>query len=160
MIIEYTDKWFLDVAKLIASFRVELNKFKMIDTNPNLEDAKEELESFVNRKYPIYIDIENEEAVGYIVLREDGVYWVEHIYVKPEYRRKKIASLLYEKAESIIGEKGEDTLFNFVHPNNDAIISFLRNKGYTVLNLIEVRKPYKGEKTNTKINVGNNTFDY
>ena len=46
---------------------------------------------------------------------------------------------------------GEDTVYNFVHPNNEGMIRFLASKGYTVLNMIEVRKPYKGEKLTTTI---------
>lgn len=38
-----------------------------------------------------------------------------------------------------------DTLFNYVHPNNDAMIKFLKSKG---------------EKNKTTIKVGNNEFDY
>ena len=55
---------------------------------------------------------------------------------------------------------GEDTVYNFVHPNNDGMIAFLRAKGYTVLNLIEIRKPYRDETPKTSIRVGNHTFDY
>ncbi len=40
------------------------------------------------------------------------------------------------------------------------MIDFLRTKGYTVLNMIEIRKPYKGEKPATTIRVGDNVFDY
>ena len=40
------------------------------------------------------------------------------------------------------------------------MIGFLRSKGYTVLNLIEIRKPYRGEKLTTTIRVDRNTFDY
>ena len=40
------------------------------------------------------------------------------------------------------------------------MIDFLRTKGYTVLNMIEIRKPYKGEKPATIIRVGDNVFDY
>ena len=62
--------------------------------------------------------------------------------------------------QELAAAMGEDTVYNFVHPNNEGVISFLRSKGYTVLNLIEVRKPYKGEKPSTTIRVGNETFDY
>ena len=55
---------------------------------------------------------------------------------------------------------GEDTVYNFVHPNNDGVIAFLRSMGYSVLNLIEVRKPYAGEELTTEIRVGEHTFDY
>jgi len=40
------------------------------------------------------------------------------------------------------------------------MIAFLRKRGYTVLNLIEIRKPYAGEKTTQIIKVGENEFDY
>jgi len=40
------------------------------------------------------------------------------------------------------------------------MIAFLRRHGYTVLNLIEIRKPYPDEKLLQKIDVGENTFDY
>ena len=47
-----------------------------------------------------------------------------------------------------------------VHPNNDGMIRFLRSRGYTVLNLIEIRKPYPGERLDTTIRVDGNAFDY
>ena len=55
---------------------------------------------------------------------------------------------------------GEDTVYNYVHPNNDGVIAFLRSMGYSVLNLIEIRKPYAGETLTTTIPVGAETFDY
>ena len=59
-------------------------------------------------------------------------------------------------------EKAEElaTVFNFVHPNNHRMIGFLRSKGYTVLNLLEIRKPFQGETLTTTIRVGDHTFDY
>ena len=92
-----------------------------------------------------------------MILKLDGVVWVEQIYVKESIRRKGVASFLYKKAEEI---SDGDTLFNYVHPNNEVMINFLKSKGYTVLNLIEIRKPFKGETNNSKIIVGNNEFDY
>jgi ribosomal protein S18 acetylase RimI-like enzyme len=59
--------------------------------------------------------------------------------------------MLFRKAEEIAASMGEDTVYNFVHPNNEGMIRFLASKGYTVLNMIEVRKPYKGEKLTTTI---------
>ena len=81
-------------------------------------------------------------------------------HVSSEFRRRGVASMLFEKAEEIAAEKGEETVYNYVHPNNERMIGFLRSKGYTVLNLIEIRKPYKGEKPSTTIHVENNEFDY
>ena len=86
--------------------------------------------------------------------------WVESIYVLPEFRRQGVAAALFRKAEELAAAYGEDTVYNFVHPNNNGIIEFLKSRGYTVLNLIEIRKPYTGEKLTRKIQVDENQFDY
>ena len=54
----------------------------------------------------------------------------------------------------------DDTVYNYVHPNNHRMIEFLRKRGYTVLNLIEIRRPYKDEKLTQTIAVGEHEFDY
>ena len=159
-IINYEDKYLNDVANLLANFRVTLRSFKNENTEPDVEDAKEELNYYIEKKFPLYLAIVDGKAVGYILLRVDGVVWVEHIYVLDEYRRQGIASMLYQKGEEYSKSVCDETLFNYVHPNNDVMIAFLRNNGYDVLNLIEIRKPFKGEKTTTKIKIGNNEFDY
>ena len=84
----------------------------------------------------------------------------ESIFVKDEYRRRGIASALFDKAEALAESLGEETAYNYVHPNNHRMIEFLRKRGYTVLNLIEIRKPRKNEKLTTQIMVGDHTFDY
>ena len=98
---------------------------------------------------------------GYMVCRVDEpCVWVESIYVLPEFRRQGVATALFRKAEELAASYGEDTLYNYVHPNNNGIIEFLKSRGYTVLNLIEIRKPYTGEKLTRKIQVDENQFDY
>ena len=77
-----------------------------------------------------------------------------------EYRRHDVATVLHSKAEEIAVSYGDDTVYNYVHPNNHCMLEFLRKRGYTVLNLIEIRKPYKGEKLTQKIAVGDHKFDY
>lgn len=156
----YEQKYFNDVASLLADFRVTLRKFKNEITEPDIEDAKDELNYYLEKKFPLYIAIVDNKVVGYILLRVDGVVWVEHIFVANEYRRQGIASMLYQKGEEYSKNYCNETLFNYVHPNNDVMIAFLRKNGYDVLNLIEIRKPFKGEKTSTKIKIGNNEFDY
>ena len=160
-VVKYSKEYFSKTAELLSLFRYQLRKYKGIDSKPDIKSALEEVDSFSkDENYPIYLCLEKEKVVGYMVLKIDGVIWVEQIYVDESYRRKGVASLLYEEAKKIAKKIGEDTLFNCVHPNNDGIISFLKAKGYTVLNLIEIRKPYKDEKTKTVIKVGNNEFDY
>ena len=133
----------------------------MVHKSPiDIDSAKEELKGYVSDKWPIYVAIGDDKVVGYILLRVDGVVWVEHLFVQEEYRRKGIASKLFAKAEEYSNSLGEDTVFNYVHPNNNVMINFLKSKGYSVINLVEIRKPYKNEKPKTKIKVGNHEFDY
>ena len=160
-IIKYNEQYFNQTAELLSLFRDQLRKFKDIDSKPDLASAKRELDSFSkDENYPIYLCLENGTVIGYMILKIDGVIWVEQIYVKESHRRRGVATLLYQEAERRSNEIGEDTLYNCVHPNNEGIISFLKSRGYNVLNLIEIRKPYKDEKPKTVIKVGNNDFDY
>ena len=149
------------VAPLIADFRTTLLSYKGIASQPDVTAGKEEFLSFLNAGYPVYAAMEDHQMIGYIVCRiEDSVLWAEQIYVCERYRRKGAASLLFGKAEEKAASLGEDTVYNYVHPNNEAMIGFLRSRGYTVLNLIEIRKPYTGERLNTKIRVDHHEFDY
>lgn len=147
---------------LIANFRVDLAKLKGSKKEPNIDMAREELQDYIDNKYPIFIaeDKEN-KLVGYLVCKvEEGIIWVESLYVLPEYRRRGVASLLFNEAERLAERLGSDTLYNWVHPNNDRIIKFLRKRGYDVLNLIEIRKPWKGETNKGKIKVDKHEFRY
>ena len=148
-------------AALVAEFRVVLNAFRGVETQPDPASGKAELLEFLDSGFPVFAAAEGDILVGYIVCRiESPCLWVEQLYVREEYRRQGVASALFSKAEALARSMGEDTVFNYVHPNNDRIIGFLRSRGYTVLNMIEVRKPYRGETPTTTIRVGDHLFDY
>lgn len=149
------------LAEMVALFRVELRSNKGIVSKPNIEAGHEEMEEYLSANFPVFAAIVDGEYAGYAVCRVDSeVVWVESIFVKEEYRRHGIASALHSKAEEIAAYYGDDTVYNYVHPNNHRMIEFLRKRGYTVLNLIEIRKPYKGEKLTQTITVGEHEFDY
>lgn len=150
-----------NAAELVANFRVELKSYKGIIASPNLQAGKDELLEYLCAKYPVFVAKENGEYLGYIVCRiEEPCVWVESLFVSKQHRRKNIASALFKVAEDIASSYGEETVYNYVHPNNDGMISFLKARGYNVLNLIEIRKPYIGEQTTMKIRINNNEFDY
>ncbi|MBM6896762.1 GNAT family N-acetyltransferase [Pseudoflavonifractor capillosus] len=149
------------LAQLVALFRVELRSYKGIQAKPNLEAGREEMEEYLAAKFPVYAAMVDGECAGYVVCRiDDGVVWVESIFVREEYRRCGVASALHSKAEEIAASYGDNTVYNYVHPNNHRMIEFLRKRGYTVLNLIEIRKAYSGEILTQKIPVGEYEFDY
>ncbi|MFW9908778.1 MAG: GNAT family N-acetyltransferase [Candidatus Thorarchaeota archaeon] len=161
MIRRYKESDKQEVVEMIASLRVFLAKLKSTERDPDLEAANEELQSYLGKEFPVFVAESANGLAGYLVCKiDDDVVWAESIFVRPEYRRKGIASSLYVKAERLAQELGGDTVFNWVHPNNNVSISFLKKRGYTVLNLIEVRKPWKEEKLVTKVQVGDIEFDY
>ncbi|EQB87752.1 ribosomal protein S18 acetylase RimI-like enzyme [Clostridium punense] len=150
------------ISWLIAQFRVELKQFKGIVSTLKIDQAKEEFKEYINAKYPIFVaENDDKELLGYLVCRIDGgAVWAEYLFVSDSARRNGIASKLYKEAEKIAIELGSDTVFNWVHPNNDKIITFLSKMGYDVLNLIEIRKPWKNEILTQKICIGNHEYNY
>ncbi len=151
-----------DLLPLIADFRVALAALRGRSVDPDLPAAREELASYRGAGDPIYVaQTEAGALVGYLVCRVvDDVVWAESLYVDPAYRRQGIAGALYGEAEALATALGGNTVYNWVHPNNEAIIAFLRHRGYTVLNLIELRRPRPGETPMQEIAVGDQTFDY
>ena len=149
------------VAPLIAAFRAELRRLKGEDIPLDLQSALEEFAEYIDKKYPIFLHKEHSECLGYLVCRvEEPVVWVESLFVEAGARRQGIASALYLAAEELAHSYREHTLYNYVHPNNDAMIAFLAKRGYDVLNLIEIRKKRPAETTTEKIAVRNNIFNY
>ena len=149
------------LAEMVALFRVELRSYKGIISKPNIDAAREEMEEYLSAGFPVFTAVIDDQYTGYVVCRvDDEVVWVESIFVKEEHRRHGVATALHSKAEEIAAFYGEETVYNYVHPNNHRMIAFLRKRGYTVLNLIEIRKPYNGEQPTQKICVGDHEFNY
>jgi len=151
---------------------VALALLRGADREPDLGRARGELAEYERGSFPIFVAAETAEAaggrdharvglLGYLVCRvQDDVVWAESLFVRPEHRRRGIASALYAEAERLALELGGETAYNWVHPTNDAIIAFLRKRGYEVLNLIELRRRRRSESTTRRIRVGDHEFDY
>lgn len=141
---------------------MELKALKGIQSPPKEDQAKEEFNEYLDANYPIYIAEDNdEELLGYLVCRVDqGVVWAESIYVNQSSRRKGVASELYKEAEKLASDLGHETVYHWIHPNNDKIIKFLAKMNYNVLNLIEIRKAYENERLNQTLHVGNHDYHY
>lgn len=135
------------MSRLIAQFRRELKQLKGINSTVDMKQEREEFAEYMDAKFSIFVaEDNNKELLGYLVCRIDGdVVWAESLFISYDSRRKGIGSKLYEKAEEVAKELGGDTVYNWVHPNNDKIIPFLLKRGYNVLNLIEIRKPSGNE---------------
>ena len=97
-----------DLAQMVALFRVELRSYKGIISKPNIDAGRQELEEYLAAGFPVFAAVVNGAYAGYVVCRVDGeVVWVESIFVREEYRRLGVASVLHSKAEEVAETLGE-----------------------------------------------------
>jgi ribosomal protein S18 acetylase RimI-like enzyme len=150
------------IIRLIAEFRLALGNLKQSGVVFNDDMARQELHDYLNRHFPVFVaEDDRHELLGYLVCRVDeDVVWADSLCVSSRARRKGIGSSLYSEAERLAESLGGDTVYNWVHPNNHVIISFLQKRGYDVLNLIEIRRPRKGERPAAKVRVSDHEFSY
>ncbi len=146
---------------LIAQFRAALHSYRGFAAEEDFAGAAAEFEDYLHRGYPMFAWEENGLFVGFLVCRVDApTVWVESLFVLPEHRRRGIAAALFDQAEALAASYGESMVYNYIHPNNHGVICFLESRGYTVLNLLEIRKPWPGETPAAKVSVDGHLFDY
>ncbi len=102
------------MATLICGFRAELRSLRGGDASADLDEGRREFQGYMRQGWPIFVaEDEGGTLVGYLVCRiDDGVVWAESLYVLPAQRRKGIASQLYDCAEELARELGEDQMYN------------------------------------------------
>ncbi|MCI8286738.1 MAG: GNAT family N-acetyltransferase [Lachnospiraceae bacterium] len=148
------------LGSLVADFRVTLKSYKGISSRPDDWEGTEEIEEYLTAGFPVFASVCDGSYTDYMVCRVNApCVWVESLYTSPGWRRQGVASPLLAKAEEIAAGYGEDTLYHYVHPNNNGMIEFLRRHGCTVLNLAEIRKPYAGEKITRTVHIDDHIFD-
>ena len=68
------------LAPLVADFRVTLNGYRGIASQPRVEAAREEIGAFLDAGFPIFAVEDGGELAGYVVCRMDEpCLWVEHL---------------------------------------------------------------------------------
>ena len=150
-----------NIAQMLIKFRSYLAKLKNKKDEMEIAEAVEEIDYYLDKEYPIYTAVQENEYLGYFILKfDDDAVWLEHFFVKKQYRGQGIGSQLFKKAEEVLDELGYVNLYNWVHPNNDRMISFLKSQGYDVLNMIEIRKSFENEELSSEFKVGENKFRY
>lgn len=148
------------LTQLIAEFRLSLAELRGKARELELDAAQAELREYQQKGFAIYVaEGEQGELLGYLVCRVDNeVVWAESLFVRYTDRRQGVGSALYAQAELLAQELGGGTPYNWVDPDNDKIIRFLQKRGYNVLNLIELRRPYIGEASSKNVQVGDYEF--
>ena len=127
-----------NLTRLYTDFYNELRGYqgwRKITPDEIMEDVRRYI-----LKDVIYLAIYQERPIGFIRISErDGAYWLEELYVEPIYRNKGIGSKLVDEAERYIFSRS-DSIFIMVLPQHIPAIKFWVERGYTLLNTLELSK--------------------
>lgn len=83
------------------------------------------------------------DLLGLIRFREDrGTYWIEDLIVDEAKRGSGIGGAMLEWAEEWVKARGARSLFLDVVPANLPALDFFVERGYDLLNTIELRKNF------------------
>ncbi len=143
MEIIYLDETHLsDFQTLYTRFFMELREKQ--GWKPGEEEIyRKEAEVYFKRSDLIFLALEGSKAAGFIRLSSrEGCFWVEEIYVRPEFRGKGIGRALVERAEEEV-KKHDDSLYLLVLPQDKDAIAFWKKLGYGTINTIELTKNLK-----------------
>ncbi|NJE53890.1 GNAT family N-acetyltransferase [Thermococcus sp. 21S9] len=137
-IIRLTEKHLPDFQELYIEFFRELRGKQ--GWSPHAEaEYRAEATHYFRRGDLIFLAIE-EEPLGFIrVSSREGSFWVEELFVRPEFRGRGIGRVLVERAEEEV-RKHDDALYLFVLPQDKDAIAFWKKLGYDVINTVELVK--------------------
>lgn len=148
-----------EFTQMVFEMRLLMNKFNQSEQMVSISEATNEANSYFTENRSVFVFEQNNELLGYSVLKfEEEVCWLDWLFVNQDYHGQGIASKLFDHAEELAKNLGNDQLYVWVHPDNDCMLKFLKKKGYDVLNLLEVKK--EKENPSTVISVLNNKFRY
>ncbi len=107
------------------------------------------MESFLKRGDKFFIALIDDAPAGFVRISErEGAYWIEEIFVQPEFRGRGIGKELIRAAEQYIGAR-DNAAYIMVLPQDLNAIKFWLHMGYGLLNTIELvkylRDPPKAE---------------
>jgi len=137
-IVHLTQRNLKDFVELYVEFFRELRSKQ--GCSFHVEEYVQDARRYFQRGDIILLALENDKAVGFIRLSSrEECFWIEEIYVKPEFRRRGIARALVKRAEEEVS-KHDDSLYLFVLPQEKDVIMFWKKLGYDMINTIELVK--------------------
>jgi GNAT superfamily N-acetyltransferase len=122
-----------ELAEMVYKFRFVLSFENKEEPDFSIENAAKEIHEYFEKKYRVLGLFEENDLIGFAVVRKEKrkkIFWLENIYVLPDYRGYDNASMLFDYAQEMAKNAGADGLNVPVPPDNEAMIKFLRKKGY------------------------------
>ena len=134
----------LDIPALATLIRSVINATPYYTAKAHREEVrkhnKQTLKQYLlDRKYyTCLIALEGKEIVGFVIGRnEAGVFWLDWIGVRKDFRRKKIAETLLEEMERKIRRKGVHKIWCDTRNTNKESISLITKLNYKKLGIFK-----------------------
>ncbi len=106
----------------------------------DISDYRRDIESFLGKGDKFFIALVDNSPAGFVRISErEGAYWIEEIFVRPEFRGRGIGKELVKAAEQYIGAR-DNAAYIMVLPQDLNAIKFWLHMGYRLLNTIELVK--------------------
>ena len=120
------------LAPLVAAFRVTLDGYRGIASQPRVEAAREEIMEFLNAGFPVFAAEDGGELIGYTVCRiDEPCLWVEHLFVRDDYRRRGIATKMAVFCMRALQDAGINKITLIAFSENEGGNAFWRKIGWT-----------------------------
>lgn len=123
-----------ELAEMVYKYRFVLSFENKQEPDFSIENAAKEVHDYFAEKHRVLGLFEEDDLIGFAVVRKVNrkkEFWLESIYVSPGSRGFDNASMLFDYAQDLARKGGADGLNVSVPPDNQAMIKFLRKKGYT-----------------------------
>ena len=160
-LIPYTSNKRQTIIPMVAEFYAEhysISEYEHAEVTPErMVAAEEDFDEWFEKDSPAVFFIEEDgEEAGLIFMAKHGgsVVWIENLYVKPEFRRRGIATRAIGLAEEYaINEMKAPAVNIDVIPQNIDAIRLYHSLGYDTLHMITLRKHVNGNNrtVSTKI---------
>lgn len=132
--VNYNDSDFFELCKKLEQEHVEVIA-EQRSTNGN---CLKNLEQYIH----VLLYLENGKAVGCLAISKpiDSVVEIGRVYVLPEYRNKKIATKLFEKAFIIIQDEGNIAVTLNTYNRFKSAIHLYKKLGFEIVDTFEKLK--------------------
>ncbi len=139
---------------MVAAFFADhftISEHEQVSVTPErLQAAEEDLDDWFDKDDATLFLIEEDGVeAGLILLARHGgsVVWIENLYVKPELRRRGIATRAIHLAEIYARDIMHAPAVNLdVIPQNLDAMRLYHSLGYDTLQMVTLRKPLNDEK--------------
>lgn len=126
-----------------------------VDREEVYRDALGEIQEFDTGRHKLFVGIEEEKIIGYVVLDYRGpqVCWIDELFVIAEERNKGYGTAMVNQVKERILEEGYEALSIDVVPRNTDAIRLYQRLGFDALSILTLRQDLKESRRDKECDV-------